>query len=277
MARTRSRPEPMTRLALSTCRERCWGCDRPLWVAYHNRRTVQTLDGLVQLTLPVRRCRNPACARYHQPYRPEAEGGYALPHGEFGVDVIALVGRLRFVHHRSVPEIHQALRQRGVAIAERSVTEHLHRDEDLVALRLADQDRLRERLTGQGQVILALDGLQPDGGHEVLWVLRDCLSGEILLARSLLSAAEADLVPLLQEVQAALPVPIRGVVSDGHSPDPARGGPGAARGAAPGVSVPLPPRSGQTDVRGGSPCQAPPEVTGPGRAAAGATPGGAAG
>ena len=37
-------------------------------------------------------------------------------------------------------------------------------------------------------MILALDGLQPDVGHEVWWVLRDCLSGEILPARSLLSA-----------------------------------------------------------------------------------------
>jgi hypothetical protein len=36
-------------------------------------------------------------------------------------------------------------------------------------------------------VILVLDGLQPDVGHEVLWVLRDVLSGEVLLARSLLS------------------------------------------------------------------------------------------
>jgi hypothetical protein len=27
-------------------------------------------------------------------------------------------------------------------------------------------------------VILALDGLQPDVGHEVLWVLRDCCSDE---------------------------------------------------------------------------------------------------
>ena len=35
-----------------------------------------------------------------------------------------------------------------------------------------------------GRVILALDGLQPDVGQEVLWVLRDCLSGEVLLARS---------------------------------------------------------------------------------------------
>jgi hypothetical protein len=65
-------------------------------------------------------------------------------------------------------------------------------------------------------VVLALDGLQPDVGHEVLWVIRDCVTGEPLLARSLLSATEADLAALLREVQAPLPVPILGVVSDGQ-------------------------------------------------------------
>ena len=44
---------------------------------------------------------------------------------------------------------------------------------------------MQERLRQQKQVILAIDGLQPDVGHEVLWVLRDCGSGEVLLARSL--------------------------------------------------------------------------------------------
>jgi len=32
---------------------------------------------------------------YHQPYRPEEEGHWALPRSTFGLDVIALVGRLR--------------------------------------------------------------------------------------------------------------------------------------------------------------------------------------
>ncbi|GHO76601.1 hypothetical protein KSD_43720 [Ktedonobacter sp. SOSP1-85] len=48
-----------------------------------------------------------------------------------------------------------------------------------------------------------MDGLKPDVGHEVLWVVRDCVSGEILLARPLLSEREADLVALLKEVQEA--------------------------------------------------------------------------
>ncbi len=53
-------------------------------------------------------------------------------------------------------------------------------------------------------------------GHEVLWVLHDCLSWEVLLARSLLSACEADLASLLCEVQQMVDVPIRGVISDGQ-------------------------------------------------------------
>lgn len=64
-------------------------------------------------------------------------------------------------------------------------------------------------------MILAIDGLPPDVGHEVLWVLRDCLSGEILLARSLLSATIKDLAVLRAEVRDALPVPISAVISDG--------------------------------------------------------------
>lgn len=187
-----------------------------MWVAYHTQRTITTLQEICCLTLCVRRCRNQQCERYHQPYRPEEEGRWALPHGEFGLDVIALIGTLRYVSHRSVPEIHQALRDRGVLIAERTVTHLLQRYEELVALHLADHQRLCKRLKEQGQVILALDGLQPDVGHEVLWVLRDCLSGEILLARSLLSACETDLANLLREVQQILDVPIRGVISDGQ-------------------------------------------------------------
>ena len=218
MARRTRRPAPTHQLLLAPCRERCPHCGSPAHVAYHNGRTVTTLAGVYRLTLRIRRCLDPACPRYRRPYRPEEEGSWALPHGEFGLDVIALVGRLRFAEHRSVPEIHRALLARGVALAERSVTELAQRDEELVALRLADHTRLRDRLAAQERVVLAIDGLQPDRGHEVLWVIRDGLSGEVLLARRLLSGAQGDLVRLLREVQAALPVPVGGVISDGQQP-----------------------------------------------------------
>jgi Transposase, Mutator family len=98
------------------------------------------------------------------------------------------------------------------------VTNPLDRYEELVALRLTDRTALREKLGKQGRVVLAIDGLQPDVGHEVLWVVRECLSGEALLARSLLSGTEESLAGLLGEVAEGLGVPILGIVSDGQHP-----------------------------------------------------------
>jgi hypothetical protein len=214
MARREARPRAERERVLRPVRRCCPGCGRRMGIRYENRRTVATLDGPVRLRLKVRRCETAGCARHHRPYRPEAEGAIALPQHEFGLDVIALVGALRYREHRSVPEIHHALWERGVAACERTVTNLLDRYDELVAT-VVDEPR-RAALAVQGRVVLALDGLQPDVGHEVLWVVRDCLSGQILLARSLLSAVAADLAGLLREVTAAIGVPVAGVVSDGQ-------------------------------------------------------------
>jgi len=52
----------------------------------------------------------------------------------------------------------------------------------------------------------------------VLWVVRECLSGEVLCASSMLSATEPDLSRLITSVVAALPprVTVAGVISDGQ-------------------------------------------------------------
>jgi hypothetical protein len=216
MARKAPRPQPTATKQLRPLRTNCPHCGQRLWADYDNQRTVTTLDGLVRFTLTIRRCHNSRCLHFLRPYRPEAEGRYALPHHEFGLDVIATVGALRYAQHRSVPEIHRHLVGRGLAICERTVTNLLDRYDELLAVSLADDRRLRALLTGQQRVLLAIDGLQPDVGHEVLWILRDCLSGEILLAKSLLSARQQDLATLLATVRDRLGVPIAGVVSDGQ-------------------------------------------------------------
>src|SRR3954469_12546814 len=128
------------------------------------------------------------------------------------MDVIAPVGALRCREHRSVPEIHQELSRRG----------------DLRAQRPARALRRAGRRLGRGGGASRDPGapgpgdpgdLQPDVGHEVLWVIRECLSGLVLLARALLSSACPDLAGLLREVAAdlaAIGVPVVGVVSDGQ-------------------------------------------------------------
>lgn len=169
------------------------------------------------MRLQIRSCRNPVCPRHRACLRPEQEGRFALPQHEFGLDVIAAVGRLRHAEHRSVPEIHAELVRRGVPICARSVGNLLDRYDELLALSCSDSKRLKAVTAAAGRVILAIDGLQPDVGHEVLWVIRDVISGEVLLARSLLSSTQDDLAKLIGEVKAALSVPIAGVVSDGQT------------------------------------------------------------
>ena len=216
MAKRINRPAPLRTETLECCQTTCPHCGGPTYQQYTKRRTIVTLEGVVRLRLKVRLCQTPVCPRYHKAYRPEAEGRFVLPQHEFGLDLIAQTGAWRYREHRSVPEMHAMLRARELPISERTVTNLLDRYDELVALSVLDDDRLRRVTKTHGRVILALDGIQPDAGYEVLWVLRDCLSGEVLLVRSLLSAAETDLVTLLAEVRDALEVPIAAVISDGQ-------------------------------------------------------------
>ncbi|GHO56306.1 hypothetical protein KSB_47810 [Ktedonobacter robiniae] len=216
MSRPRRMDEAAPVVSFQPLSTTCPICGHPAPVAYHTQRRITILQGRFCLSLTVRRCQKAACPRYHQPYRPEVEGQWVLPYGEYGLDVIALVGTLRYRYHHSLEELHRALRDRGLPIGERTVLNLLARYEELVSLHLSDHQRFQQIFAHQTAAIFALDGLRPDVGHEVLWVFRDCVSGEILLARPLLSECETDLAALITEVQAALPVPIHSVVSDGQ-------------------------------------------------------------
>ena len=85
-----------------------------------------------------------------------------------------------------------------MVVAARTVDYLLARYEELVSVALEAPVR-RAALRQQGRLSLALDGLQPDKGHEVLWVVREVLSGEILIARSLLVSGREELSGLLRE------------------------------------------------------------------------------
>ncbi len=214
MARTHPISNPEQQRRLDPASSHCTQCGKSMRIAYQNKRHLLTLQGRIALIVPVRRCTNAECKAYKKPVRPWEEGALALPLSETGLDVVAFVGHSRYHQHKSLKQIHQDLQQRGLSLCERSVCNLLHRYEELLALRVSAS---LPQLKTQGRVVLAIDGLQPDKGHEVLWVLRDCLSGTILLAKSLLSAAQEDLATLLREVKEALPVPICAVISDGQN------------------------------------------------------------
>ena len=114
MVRRTPQPEATREEVLECVQQTCPCCGGWMWNKYDNYRRVRTLNGVVQLRLKVRRCATPECERCCQVYRPEAEGKWALPQHEFGLDVIALVGSLRYQEHFLCPPDPPSLtQQRG--------------------------------------------------------------------------------------------------------------------------------------------------------------------
>src|SRR2546423_13904684 len=144
MARKQARPLATHERTLDLLQTTCRACGKRLLMARHSHRKVTTLHGVYRLTVKVYQCLNRQCPRFRYLCRPEEEGGWALPHGEFGLDVIALVGALRYHELRSIGQIHEELKRRGVMVAQRTVTDQLYRYEELLALHLADHKRLAE-------------------------------------------------------------------------------------------------------------------------------------
>ena len=137
MPRRSARPRPDRTLELPAHTRTCPACGRPLWSAATGPAHRRHPGG----ARPAAASRSAAAATPTAPgieacLRPEQEGRFALPQHEFGLDVIALVGRLRHAEHRSVPEIHAELVRRGVPICARSVGNLLDRYDELLALSL---------------------------------------------------------------------------------------------------------------------------------------------
>ncbi|BAY73267.1 transposase (plasmid) [Trichormus variabilis NIES-23] len=118
-----------------------------MWNEYNNPRHIRTLNGVVELQLKIRRCQNKSCMRYKKAYRPEQEGSLALPQNEFGLDVIAYIGALRYQEHRSVPQIHTHLELKGICISQRTVTHLIDRYDELLSFERSVTNETQEMVT----------------------------------------------------------------------------------------------------------------------------------
>lgn len=78
-----------------------------------------------------------------------------------------------------------------MCISERSVSHLLDRYDELLAISLFNSERIRAIVSQQKRVILAIDGLQPDMGHEVLWVIQRLLKWRNSTGKNLVVCTES--------------------------------------------------------------------------------------
>ena len=184
-----------------------------------SRRTVITLAGVIKLNHAGYRCPNEQCPGHRRTHRSVEADALALPRMTYGLDIVLLVGRLRLREHRTVDEIHQELLKRleplEVKIARREIL-YLF-EAYCTLLRASSEAKEDQEWLGQveknGGIIVSVDGIQPEKGNETVYLVRDALTGRVLVAENVTSSETAVMKALLAPV-VALNVPVLGTITD---------------------------------------------------------------
>ena len=87
-------------------------------------------------------------------------------------DVFCWIGHRRFSRHWSIPQIrHELSDSYAIELTEPCIALYVQRDQTMLAARQQDFEAMRRQYEGVDDIILTIDGLQPEKGHETLYVV----------------------------------------------------------------------------------------------------------
>jgi hypothetical protein len=176
----------------------CPHCGQWMHICGHRRRRLFTLEGPLQLLLKVAQCPIPDCAGHRKTWSPEAELNFSMPWWVIGWDVFLWIGHRRLARHWSVPQIRAELRDSfRIDLSADAVEKNIRRYETMVAARQQDLDRLRALYHDSDGLKLTIDGLQPEKGHETIYVVREVGKKRLWFGEPLLSSSEPEVRRLL--------------------------------------------------------------------------------
>ena len=197
-----------TRRVLEVEDRTCKACGHHLHVCAHRERRLFTLQGPWHLLLKLVHCPEVACVGHGQTVSPEAETSISMPWWSMGWDVFAWIGHRRLSRHWSVPQIRGELRDsQGIDLSEDAIEKNIRRYQTMLAARHQDPELLRAAYAPSPAVFLTIDGLQPEKGHETLYVVRELGQKRVWFAEPLLSSSEEEVRHLFvraREMVAAL-------------------------------------------------------------------------
>jgi len=176
----------------------CRHCGRKMHVCDHRRHRIETLDGPRKIVCRLVKCIDRACHGHHRTVSPEAELTICLPRSIFGWDVFCWIGHRRFSRHWSVPQIRGELQDSyQICVSDDAIEDVIARYQAIVAAREQDSERLIEIYRDVDDVVLSIDGLQPEKGHETLYVVRELKQKRVWFGEPLVSSSAPEVRRLI--------------------------------------------------------------------------------
>jgi hypothetical protein len=196
----------------------CPACGRVMYVCDHRYRHLHTLDGPVELICKLNHCPDPRCPGHAKTRGPELEITIAPPYWAIGWDVFCWIGHRRCSRHMAVPLIRSELRDDyAITLSEDAIEKYIRRYQVMLAARQQDAELLRREYPAGAEIILCIDGLQPEKGHETLYVVRELTRKRVWFAEPLLSATADEVRCLITKAKqwaTSLGLPVGLWVSD---------------------------------------------------------------
>jgi hypothetical protein len=196
----------------------CSYCGHLLKVCAHRQRRFFTFKGPVHLTSKLAHCADPICPGHAHTISPEEETAMAMPWWVLGWDVFCWLGHRRFARHWSVPQIRADLADvHQIDLSSDAIERYIGRYQRMVAARQQDAAVLANVYRGVKGLILSIDGLQPEKGHETLYVVREVGQKRVWFAEPLISSSAEEVRRILIQARQwaeRLEIPVRGWLSD---------------------------------------------------------------
>jgi hypothetical protein len=191
-----------TRHILTVEQQTCERCQRSLAICDHRFHRIYTLQGPTELVCKLAHCPAPRCPDHHMTHSPLAEAQIALPWWTIGWDVFCWLGHRRFARHWSIPQLRDELRDSyHIRLSDDALAGYLRRYQIMVAARQQDPTLLTAAYRNVKTVILSIDGLQPEKGHETLYVVRELGRKRVWFAEALLSSSTAEVQRLVVQAR----------------------------------------------------------------------------
>jgi hypothetical protein len=141
-----------------------------------------------------------------------------MPRWCIGWDVLCWLGHRRFARHWSVPQLRLELKDtHQIRVSDDAIARYIGLYQTMLAARQQDPERLAAAYKEIDALVLTIDGLQPEKGHETLYVVRELTSKRVWFAEPLLWSAEQEVhqvVALARQWAERLAKPVRAWMSD---------------------------------------------------------------
>jgi hypothetical protein len=181
----------------------CSVCGRKMYICDHRYRHLHTLEGPLELVCKLNHCSDPGCPGHTRTKSPELEITIALPKWAIGWDVLCWIGHRRCSRHWSITQIQGELSDAyGINLSTDSLVRYVRHYQRMLAARQEDPEALRQQYEGVDALILSIDALQPEKGHESLYVVRELTQQRIWFAEPLLSATASEVRRLVAKAKA---------------------------------------------------------------------------